>query len=63
MPVTLQPVAAAILSAGPPAPLAMSSSVRPGPRFSRRMKPSCSAAVIQLCWPMSSPNASRRISA
>lgn len=62
MPTMDAPDWAAMRSAGPPDPQAMSSTRRPGLRASHWMNWSCSGAVIQPFWPKSSCQVSRRIS-
>ena len=61
IPVTWQLARSARYSAGPPEPLATSSTCCSGQSPSQAMKRSYSSTVSQLFWPMSWPNVSRRI--
>ena len=58
-----KPVIAAVNSAGPPAPLPISSSSLDESSPNHRQNARCSSAVSHEFWPMSSPKASRRIDA
>jgi hypothetical protein len=63
IPVTRQPVVATVNRAEPPEPLATSRTSLDESSSSQQQNRGCSSAVSHEFWPMSSPNASRRIDA